>query len=203
MAALLRPYAELDDRLLAQTLTYINLVVKWNSRINRTAVRGEEEMVVRHFGESFFAAAKLLSREASSPVIDVGSGAGFPGLPLAMWAPGAPVTLIESHGKKAVFLNEVIRALELGNARVFNGRAEDYSARAELVTMRGVEKFRDALASATHLVADGGRLALMIGAGQVKDVPELTRQIQWQNPVMVPGGHSRVLLVGTKPVKVE
>ena len=203
MAALLRPYAELDDRLLAQTLTYINLVVKWNSRINLTAVRGEQEMVRRHFGESFFAAAKLLAREASSPVVDVGSGAGFPGLPLAMWATDAPVTLIESHGKKAVFLNEVIRALELGNARVFNGRAEDYSDRAELVTMRGVEKFKDALASATLLVADGGRLALMIGAGQVKDVPELTRQIQWQNPVMVPGGHSRVLLVGTKPVKVE
>ena len=84
IAALLRPYVELDDRLLAQTLTYINLVVKWNSRINLTAVRGEQEMVRRHFGESFFAAAKLLSREASSPVVDVGSGAGFPGLPLAM-----------------------------------------------------------------------------------------------------------------------
>src|SRR5437763_1871309 len=155
-------------------------------------------MVRCHFVDSFFAAAKLLSREASSPVVDVGSGAGFPGLPLAMWATDAPVMLIESHGKKAVFLNEVIRALELGNTRVFNGRAEDYSGQAELVTMRGVEKFRDALASATQLVADGGRLALMIGAGQVKDVPELTRQIQWQNPVMVPGGHSRVLLVGNQ-----
>src|SRR5205085_9450005 len=115
----------------------------------------------------------------------------------------APVTLIESHGKKAVFLKEVIRALELGNARVFNGRAENYPGQAELVTMRGVEKFKDAVASAAHLVADGRRLALMIGAGQVKDVPELTRQIEWQNPVMVPGGHSRVLLVGTKSVKVE
>ena len=198
IAHLLRPYAELTATQLAQTLTYLNLLVKWNAKVNLTAVRSPEEMVTRHFGESFFAAARLVSSTWAGTAVDVGSGAGFPGLPLAMSAPGAEVTLIEATNKKAAFLNEVIFALQLKNARVFADRAENYPGRGQLVTLRAVERFEKSLQVALNLVAKGGRLALMIGSAQVDVAGMLAVGVEWQEPEPVPGGHSRVLLVGTK-----
>lgn len=203
IAAWLRPFGEFDVERLKQTLTYINLLMKWNARVNLTAVRDPAEIVQRHFGESFFAANHLLAAEAIESVIDLGSGAGFPGLPIAMLRPKAKVTLIESHGKKAAFLNEVVRTLKLSNAVVFNQRAEAYSGTAHLVTMRAVESFSKAGLLALKLISEGGRLALMIGASQILEARALDSRIEWQDPVAVPGGHSRVLLVGTKPITVE
>jgi 16S rRNA (guanine527-N7)-methyltransferase len=200
--ALMRPFAELSAEQLAQTSTYVDLLLKWNAKVNLTAVRNREEIVTRHFGESFFVAARLAPLPGDT-AIDLGSGAGFPGLPLAMFAPGVQVTLIESNGKKAAFLNEVISALQLKNAKVFGGRAETYPAKADLVTMRAVEKFESALPVALGLVHDGGRLALMIGTSQVSRAKMLAAELRWQEPLVVPGGHSRVLAVGTKPVKVD
>jgi 16S rRNA (guanine527-N7)-methyltransferase len=202
ISVLLQPFAELNSEQLAQTLTYIDLLLKWNAKMNLTAVRNPEEIVTRHFGESFFTAARLAPRPGDT-AIDLGSGAGFPGLPLAMYAPGAQVTLIESNGKKAAFLNEVISALQLKNAKVFNRRAETYPAKADLVTMRAVEKFESVLPLAVGLVREGGRLALMIGAAQLNRAKTIAPQVRWQEPLAVPGGHSRVLSVGTKPVIVE
>jgi 16S rRNA (guanine527-N7)-methyltransferase len=205
---LLRPYVDLGQHargaeLAQQTLAYIDLLLKWNAKINLTAVRDAETMVTRHFGESFFAANQLVPQGWTGSVIDMGSGAGFPGLPLAMLAPEARVTLIESANKKAAFLNEVIFALQLRNARVFNQRAEDYTNHADLVTMRAVEKFDIALPVALSLVVESGRLAVMIGSQQVSKAESLVHGVEWQMPIEVPGGHSRVLLVGAKKVKVE
>src|SRR5215471_5708279 len=169
IAALLRPFAGLDRKRLEQTSIYIDLILKWNSRVNLTAVRRREEIVMRHFGESFFVADRLLRPDTEESVIDLGSGSGFPGIPLAIFAPKAKVTLIEANGRKAAFLNEVIRGLQLGNATVFNGRGEDFPGRTKLVTMRAVEKFSRALPLAAKLLAPGGRLALMIGSGQVQE----------------------------------
>ena len=202
IAALLRPFIELDAGLLEQISIYIDLLLKWNSRVNLTAVRRPEEIVQRHFGESFFVAARLLSPQAEEWIIDLGSGAGFPGIPLAMFAPRATVTLIESNGKKAAFLHEVVRALQLRNVTVFKQRAEDYSGSTQLVTMRAVERFTEAKRQAAKLVHPGGRLALMIGAGQVKEATAEANGFKWEAPVPIPGGHSRVLLVGTKTVRV-
>ncbi|MBZ5532282.1 MAG: 16S rRNA (guanine(527)-N(7))-methyltransferase RsmG [Acidobacteriia bacterium] len=198
IARLLRPYAKLTAAQLAQTLRYLNLLVKWNAKVNLTAVRSPEETVTRHFGESFFAAARLVSSTWAGAAIDVGSGAGFPGLPLAMFAPDAEVTLIEANNKKAAFLNEVIFALQLKNAKVFADRAENYPERGQLVTVRAVEKFEKSLPVALNLVVEGGRLALMIGSAQVDVARKFATGVEWQEPEPVPGGHSRVLLVGTK-----
>ena len=203
IALLLRPFIALDEKLLQHTSIYINLLLKWNSRVNLTAVRDPAQIVQRHFGESFFAASRLLESDAPASVIDFGSGAGFPGVPIAMLRPKSQVVLIESNGKKAAFLNEVIRALRLENATVFKGRAEAYSEYAQLVTMRAVENFLQVASQALKLVAPGGELALMIGVNQAKDAISLDPAISWQSPVPVPGGHSRNLLVGTKPVRVE
>jgi len=203
IATLLQPYANPAPEQLESISKYIDLVLKWNERINLTAIRDPEEIVTRHFGESFFAAAQWIVRGQSEHVIDIGSGAGFPGLPLAMYATSAAVTLIESQGKKATFLNEVIFALRLRNAKIFYGRAEQFGAQGDLVTLRAVEKFESVLPVAAAIVRTGGRLGLMIGAAQVPRVLSSLDTFQWGKPTQAPGGHARVLLTGTKIGNVE
>lgn len=160
------PPAELDDTLLASVLVHLNLLTRWNQHMNLTALRTPEEMVLRHFGESLFAARTLFPRASQQDVFDLGSGAGFPGLPMKYWAPGLQLTLIEGQGKKATFLREVGRALHLTAFSVLNVRAEAVSQRATLVTMRAVEKFDHALLAASELLSPGGRLAILIGDAQ-------------------------------------
>ncbi len=160
------PPAELDGLLLDSIAAHLSLLVRWNQRMNLTALRTPEAMVERHFGESLFAARHLCPRNSQHELFDLGSGAGFPGLPIKYWAPNLQLTLIESHGKKATFLREVGRALDLTGFSVLNVRAESLQQRAPLVTMRAVEHFEQALLAAAGLVAPGGRLALLIGEAQ-------------------------------------
>lgn len=203
IAQLLGPYIQLDESRLFAISKYIDLLMKWNARINLTAIREPEEMVQRHFGESFFAAKYLLAQKPVASAVDLGSGAGFPGVPLAIFAPDVQVTLIEAQQKKATFLRELIAQLELKNAKVFAGRGEKYQYTAEMVTMRAVESFRHALPLAVQLASSTGRVALMVGASQIEEVKSVEKLVDWDKPVSVPGGHSRILLAGTKKVKVE
>jgi len=203
IAALLQPYADVPEKLTNKISIYIDILVKWNSKMSLTSVRDPQHMVSRHFGESLFLAQTLIGAEWQGTVADVGSGAGFPGLPLAMYCATADVTLIESQGKRAAFLNEVIYALKLKNARVFHGRAEQFSSQADLVTLRAVEEFDKALPTASGLVKLGGRIALMIGRSQAEKARQVAQNLEWTAPVNVPGGESRILLTGTKIVNVE
>ena len=180
--------------------TYIDILLRWNSRINLTAVREPEEIVRRHFGESLFTACCLFPNVDDQPparIIDIGSGAGFPGLPIKLWFPHAHVTLIESNHKKVAFLREVIRALTLMNIDVFSGRAETYSQLGEVVTLRAVEKFETALPIATELLVPGGRLALLIGEAQCQKAKDLKPSIHWSEPIPFPDSLNRVLLLGS------
>jgi 16S rRNA (guanine527-N7)-methyltransferase len=157
IADLLQPFllAPLSTDQLTSISTYIELLLRWNARINLTAVREEKYIVKRHFGESLFAARHLFpagQASAAEHLIDVGSGAGFPGLPIKIWNPDLRLTLIDSNQKKATFLREAIRTLELANVEVFAGRTEDYPSRAEIVTLRAVEKFDQSLPAAAHLL---------------------------------------------------
>ena len=126
------PEGTLSDAQLSQVSVYLDLLLQWNAKINLTAVRSPDEILTRHFGESFFLAHQLrnhqVTKSANQQVIDLGSGAGFPGLPLKIYAPNLCVTLIESNQKKATFLGEVIRALKLTGINVFASRAEGYLA---------------------------------------------------------------------------
>ena len=195
---LLRPFVTgLSGPQLGNISTYVDMLLRWNERMNLTAVRDPEEIVTRHWGESLFAAQQLLGREALA-VADVGSGAGFPGLALALYAPAAQVTLIEAQQRKATFLKEAARALTLTNVNVFAGRAEEWREHAELVTLRAVEKFADAVPVAAKLVRPGGRLALLIGEAQIAEARKLTA-LTWGEPIPIPQSRARVLLVGTKP----
>ena len=201
IAELLASYIKrpLTDAQLHQLAAYLDLLLKWNARMNLTAVRDPAQILTRHFGESLFAAEQLLPSEEVTSTIDLGSGAGFPGVPLAIYAPGVHVALIESQQKKATFLKELARTLALHNIAVFHGRGEDFANTAQLVTMRAVERFADALPVAARLVADGGRLALLIGADQSPAAVELIPGFHWSDPVAVPGSERRVLMVGRKP----
>ena len=127
IARLLEPFIQLDEMRLAAISKYIDLLIKWNARINLTAIRAPEEIVQRHFGESLFAAMHILAEKSVKTAIDLGSGAGFPGVPFALLATEVEVTLIESNQKKSTFLKELIYLLGLKNVKVFAGRAESYS----------------------------------------------------------------------------
>jgi len=203
IASLLAPFAAPSERQFEQISIYIDILLRWNARTNLTAVRRPDEIVTRHFGESLFAARHLLAPDAQLRIADVGSGAGFPGLPLKIWAPAIQLTLIDSHKKKATFLREVIRALSLSNAEVFSGRAEDFPAQAELVTLRAVERFDHIAAMAARLVSPGGRLALLIGSAQVQRALELLPQLTWSQAIPVPGSQQRVLFTGTYASRQE
>jgi 16S rRNA (guanine527-N7)-methyltransferase len=183
--------------------TYIDILLRWNRKINLTSVRRPEEIVTRHFGESLFAARHLFaeSAEPALRVIDVGSGAGFPGVPLKIYAPAIRLTLIESHQRRAAFLSEVIRELKLRDVEVFAGRAESFAGNADLVTMRAVEKFERALSAAVGLVAPGGRLALLIGARQVATARSAQPQLAWNPALPIPESAGRVLAVGWNQVR--
>src|SRR5207302_9354545 len=117
IAELLGPYLEKTDggrevlspQQLQQLSEYLDLLLRWNAKTNLTSVREPEEIVTRHFGESLFLARHVSAKAHTA--IDVGSGAGFPGVPLKIYSPRLQVTLVESQNKKATFLNEVIRKL--------------------------------------------------------------------------------------------
>jgi 16S rRNA (guanine527-N7)-methyltransferase len=192
--------------------TYIDILMRWNARINLTAIRSEEEIITRHFGESFFAARHLFPASAqlgtAARLADVGSGAGFPGIPLKLWAPEINLTLIESSHKKATFLREVIRALTLMDINVFHGRAEQLVTEVDppqlfdVVTLRAVEHFAEILPVAARLVSPGGRLALLIGSSQIEQAQLLLPELTWSSPLDIPLSKLRTLLVGRSPVRL-
>lgn len=204
----------MDEPRLHQISTYIDVLVHWNARINLTAIRKPKEIVTRHFGESLFAAQHLFpeaihvgtglrpvsaERSEAPHLIDVGSGAGFPGLPCKIWNPAIHLTLIESNQKKATFLREVIRTLILTNVNVFPARAETHPlSTADVVTLRAVERFDQTLPVAASLVAPHGRIALLIGPSQLAQVPILAPNLAWDAPVEIPASGARVLLIGTR-----
>ena len=206
IAELLAPFAP-GEALSAEQLqalsTYLDLLMRWNERINLTAIRSPEQIVTRHFGESLFAARHLLASGQPAEVADLGSGAGFPGLPLKIVRPAANVALIEPQNKKATFLKEVIRALKLTGVHVIAERAETLAREFDLVTMRAVERFERALPVAAGLVRPCGRLVLLIGAEQSATAQAILSDLQWQTSIAIPQSTARVLLVGTKPGKQD
>jgi len=183
---------------------YIDILLRWNARINLTAVRDPEGIVTRHFGESIFAARQLFPQgevgAGTRPhVIDVGSGAGFPGLPLKIWAPHIHLTLIESSQKKATFLKEVVRSLGLSDVDVFAGRAEEFPKhKGDVVTFRAVERFESVVQIASDLLGDSGCLAIMLGGTQLSRVRALLPGLKWETPISLPLSSNRAVIIGRK-----
>ena len=166
IAALVEPYldgASVRPELISQLSVYLDLLVKWNARTNLTAIREPEEMVRRHFGESLFAGVHLGRRlTPDAEVLDFGSGAGFPGLPMQLLHPELRVTLAESQGKKASFLREAVRTLGL-RTEVWAARVETLPAnrRFDAVTLRAVDHMQEAVAEARGRQVPGGWLVTL------------------------------------------
>jgi len=163
IAELLKPYlgaAPVPSALYTQLGAYLDLLLRWNARTNLTAIRDPEGIVCRHFGESLFCGLQLAARlPAHATVLDFGSGAGFPGLPIQLLLPEFRVTLAESQGKKAGFLREALRTLKLPT-EVWADRVESMPPELKFhaVTLRAVDRMEQALETARTRVAPGGLL---------------------------------------------
>jgi 16S rRNA (guanine527-N7)-methyltransferase len=130
-------------------------------------------------------------------VADLGSGAGFPGVPIKIWAPIVTLTLIESNQKKATFLRELTRALTLTNINIQNARAETLPPSTfDVVTLRAVERLPKVLPVAVTLLAPNGRLALLISSSQLESTRSTLPNLTWDLPIPIPNSQSRTLLVG-------
>jgi 16S rRNA (guanine527-N7)-methyltransferase len=243
-----------SEDLLRHILTYIDILMHWNARMNLTAIRDPEEIVTRHFGESLFAARHLfpgkdrvgtaapgcpaernsaaldaatepvgnrgraaLQRREKHPLedralapgadqrpknhhhstlADLGSGAGFPGIPIKLYAPHISVTLVESNHKKTTFLREVARVLTLTDIDIQNVRAETLPpASFDVVTLRAVERFEAMLPVAAHLIAPTGRLAMLIGSSQLGLAIRILNSYSWSEPLPIPYSNSRILAI--------
>jgi 16S rRNA (guanine527-N7)-methyltransferase len=191
LAAGLQP---LDSGISNQFEIYLSLFVRWNQKLNLSSVRGEEEILSRHFVESI-AVEQSLPSEITT-LLDFGSGGGLPGIPIALCRPRLTVTLAESSGKKAAFLQEAARVLGI-SAKVHADRAESLSQVFDCVILRAVEKMPRAVLTAAKLVAPDGWLALMATDPRLAELQAAAgEQFQWQQPLRLPGSESRILALG-------
>jgi len=184
----------LESAIANRFAAYCALLLRWNARTNLTAVRDEGGILSRHFLESIAAARALPSNIAT--LLDFGSGAGFPGIPIALCRPEIAVTLAESQGKKAAFLQEAVRSLEV-SAKVHSARAESLAAQFDCVTLRAVDQMVLAVQAASRRLLPGGWLALMTTESESGSLQvSADEQFSWSSPRQLPGSNQRVLLLG-------
>lgn len=165
---------------------HLDLLMRWNQKLNLTAIRSREEAIERHYCESLFLGSRLPA--GALRIADVGSGAGFPGFPVAVLRPECSVTLIESHQRKAVFLREASRGVP--NVRVLAKRAEDVEETFDWVISRAVS-YAD-LGSFLKKLAPNADL--LSGA----EVPPADLGFEWEDPVALPWGKQRFLRRGLR-----
>ena len=168
-------------------LEYLALLQKWNRVYNLTAVREAPRMVSQHLLDSLAAAPHV----GAATILDVGSGAGLPGIPLALALPDSSVTLLESSHKKAAFLKQVVMELRLRNVEVVRERVEAWKPPAPfpVVISRAFSDLAEFVSLAGRHVARGGRLVAMKGVHPYEEIAQLPQR--WQvlqvTPLTVPG----------------
>jgi 16S rRNA (guanine(527)-N(7))-methyltransferase RsmG len=181
LAAEFAPYRALTEEQLSHLDSHYNSLTRWNERLNLTRIRDLGESVRFHYCESLFLA--LFLPPGPLRIIDVGSGAGFPGIPVAILRPESEITLVESHQRKAVFLREATR--ELKNIRVMAKRAEDIAGEFDWLISRAVAPSE---VLALNISRD---VALLIGE---EDAAHLTGTAE-----VIPWGKQRVLFHVKRP----
>lgn len=149
----------LPEATIGTLLDYIALLSRWNAAYNLTAVRDPGDMITRHLVDSL----AIVPYVAGETLADLGSGAGLPGIVLAILAPERRVTVVDSNGKKARFLREAARALKLANVRVEEKRVEDVEGRYDCITARAFATLADMLAWGGQLLAANGTWLAMKG----------------------------------------
>jgi 16S rRNA (guanine527-N7)-methyltransferase len=178
----------LDPALAPRLRDYLALLARWNRAYNLTAIRDPDEMVGKHLLDSL---AMHRFVRGTGALADLGTGAGFPGIPLALACPDLRVTLVESNGKKARFLREAVRTLELGNARVAESRIEalDEAGRYDAITARALAALPLIVALGGHLLRPGGQLLAMKGVVPQDEIAALPPgwRVESVQPLTVPG----------------
>jgi 16S rRNA (guanine527-N7)-methyltransferase len=153
---------ELDDAAVEKFVAFLRLLEKWNRATNLTAVRDPLEMVTRHILDSL-AVVPFLTRGS---LLDVGTGAGLPGLPIAIASPGLDVTLLDSNAKKLRFVRQAVAELGLDNVQVVQARMQEYQPGRsfDMVISRAVASLDELYRQSVHLMRPGGRMLFMKGA---------------------------------------
>ena len=199
IVAALEPYGITASALLChQIRTYTDLLLRWNQKTSLTTITDPDQILRLHFGESMFAAGVIPIRHGR--LADVGSGAGFPAVPIRMVSEGLSVTLIESNQKKATFLAEVVRELHLTSVEVRRSRMEETGfddSPVDFVTARALGIDDAFLKWARDSLNSSGSVVLWLGE---TDSSEIVRKNgwNWASPIRVPQSDRRFILSGSK-----
>jgi 16S rRNA (guanine527-N7)-methyltransferase len=186
----------LDDATAGRFEDYVSLFLRWNERVNLSAIRDEAGIISRHIVEAIDVSNAL--PQGIKTLLDFGSGAGLPGIPIALCRPEIAVTLAESQGKKAAFLQEAVRVLGI-QAKVHAGRAEALRTVFDCVILRAVDKMPRAVAAAVQLVAPAGWLTLMTTGAEIAQLRKAAgTEISWGEPAKLPFGDDRILALGQR-----
>jgi 16S rRNA (guanine527-N7)-methyltransferase len=180
---------------------YMKLLLTWNDKINLTAIRDPLEILYRHFCECMFATVSVPVENGR--LADVGSGAGFPGIPLKIIRPDLQVFLIESNMKKATFLAEVLRNIELPDTRVLVSRYEELGEEVsplDFVCSRALGDFAPFLTWAASQSVAAKQVILWVGGRDLDQVRREGLDWDWREPIAVPNSLRRYLLVGARKV---
>jgi 16S rRNA (guanine527-N7)-methyltransferase len=171
---------KLSDQVIDQLMTYLNLVEKWNRVYNLTAIRERDEMIKLHFLDSL----SILSHVHVKNILDVGSGAGFPGIVLAITKPELKVTVMDSVNKKTTFMQQVKSELSLTNLDVVNSRVEDYQPTTlfEAVTSRAFSNLKNMMSLTQHTLQKEGVWLAM----KSKDVREELEAFEKNQYTLIP-----------------
>lgn len=187
---------EMDPTLADRFGAYLSLLIQWNVKMNLTAIRDEEGILSRHFIESIACAHAV--PEGVKTLLDFGSGGGFPGIPIALCRPELEVTLAESQGKKAAFLQQALRTVGV-KAAVYGRRAETLVTTFDCVVMRAVDDMEHAVGIASDLVAPGGWLLLMTTRGEMaSSMSAAGDRFEWRPCVALPEGSERMVAIGLR-----
>lgn len=176
---------------------YIDLLLRWNRKVALTTITDPQEAVRFHFGESLF--GMETAGMQNGRLADVGSGAGFPGAPIAMARPELNTMLIESNGKKAAFLEELKRELRLGNVEVHHGRAEDVACQGEFdfVAARALGAYEKWLEWAAKRLKVGGHVVLWVNSEGHECVARLSGW-KWAQRERIPNTKGRFIAIGER-----
>ena len=190
-----------DDNQVLQIQQYTKILGAWNEKINLTAIRDPLEILYRHFCESMFAAFAVPLENGR--LADVGSGGGFPGVPLKILRPNLQIVLIESNIKKATFLAEVVREIGLPDVQVLVGRYEELGeelAPLDFVCSRALGEFGPFLAWAGSEKIAAKEVILWIGARDLEEIRGIDGW-EWREPIQMPHSLRRLILVGQRKME--
>ena len=197
---LLEPYnISPDEELCTMIQDYVAVLLRWNAKVSLTAITVPEEIVRIHFGESIFAATEACIDKGR--LADIGTGAGFPGIPIRMVRPRISLTLIESNAKKCAFLGEVIRRLRLDSVDIIRSRMEQIGDSQihpfNFVASRALGNYEAILHWARVHLSSSGSVIFLLGAVDAQALATAPGWY-WNPPVKIPGSRSRFVLKGAK-----